>query len=260
MTTNMPSELYRNMYHLEKNIYCNHEMVICRLYKLVIIFLRSQSTLEFYLLKRTRESNISNSILTLMNMENPEPILQKLIGSKLPEPLSCRVDENEIKLIPQALGCYDILFTFETKQSLLSKNVFESKPCIVYLNDFINNQTFDFFQILVSSKSPNKFACDNLFRQYMNISVVIPRRYMILLSLNSLHENARFLSENTSREISIFIVHKDMLCKPTFPTMNCIVIYLNNDRHLVEPLLPVLKTDKLYIHVKNMDTLQNFYK
>jgi hypothetical protein len=195
-----------------------------------------------------------------MNIENPEPILQKLIGDKLPDPLPCFVDKYEIKLIPQALGCYDILFTFETKQSLSAENVLESKPCILFLNDFINNKPLDFFQILVSSKSPNKFACDSLFCQYMNISAVIPRQYILLLSVKSLHKNAHFISEDISREMTIHIIHKNMSLNPIFPTMNCIVVYLNDDRHLAEPLLPVLSTERMYIHVKNIETLQNFCK
>ena len=109
-------------------------------------------------------------------MDNPEPMLQKLIGDKLPEPLSCSVAEYEIKLIPQALGCYDILVTYETKETLSTKNVLENKPCIVHLNDFITNKPLEFFQVLVSGKSSNKFACENLFRQYININSVIPRQ------------------------------------------------------------------------------------
>ena len=256
----MSSELYTDMFHLERNIYCNDEMVICRLFKLIIVFLRSQNAFVFYLLKRTKESNISNSILTLMTMDNPEPILQKLIGDKLPEPLSCSVEEYDVKLIPQALGCYDILITYETKQTLASKNVLENKPCIVYLNDFIDKKPLEFFQLLVSGKSSNKFACENLFRQYINIGAVMPRQYVLLLSLNSLRKNVHFLSENTVHNLTIHLIKSDKSFNPKIPSMNCILVYLNADSHLAEPLLPVISTDNSYIQVKKVETLQNMFK
>jgi hypothetical protein len=254
----MPSQLYTDVYHIESNIYCNDDLLICRCNKLIIIFFKSKNIFSFYLLKQSKESNVSNSIMALINADNPETILTKLIGDQPPNPLTCSVEDCEVKLIAQSLGNYDILITHETKLSLASKNMLQSKACILYLNDFIDVDPVQIFRVLTSTSSPNHFVKNDLVTAMKNVYDDIPKYYVLLLSQASLVKNLQYLPQN-EKDVTIHLVHDNCYFKPTFPGLNFTIVYVDADKHIVESLLPTEVSNRPFFHVKKLNTLKNFF-
>lgn len=254
----MQTQLFTDLYHLEDNVYCNDDLMICRLYKLVIVFFKSQNIFGFYLLKRSKQINVATAIMTLLYSDNPESILKKLIGEESPQPLPCKIDEYEIRLVPRGLGNYDILITFETQVSLTSMNALDQKACIVYLNDFFDINPVQLFRLLSSTSSPNEYARSDLVLKLKNLYENIPSQQILLMSHHTLCKNIKYIPHQR-QDITIHILHKDRYHKPEYPGINFTVIYTDEDKHLAEPLLPTSNTQKPLFIVKKLKTLEGFY-
>lgn len=253
----MLSQLYTDVYHLEENVYINDDLVICRFFKLVVVFHKTKNVFSYYLLKRSKESNISNVMNVVINTDNPEQKLLKLIGDNPPDPLSCSVDGYEVKLIPQSLGGYDVLITHETKQSLTDTNM-EMKTCIVYLNDFLSDNPVNLFRQMSSGSSPNRYASTNLVTVLKNVFDGIPSHFILLLSLKSLQKNISYIPER-EKDVVIYLLRNDSFFEPVYPGMNFTVIYLNEDKHLAEPLLPATNSKQPHFLVRRLNTLKGFF-
>ncbi len=237
----MQSHFFSDVYHLEDNVYCNDDVVICRFYKLVIVYFKTQNVFSFYLLKRSKESSVSTAMMALINAERPEQTLQMLIGTNPPDPLSCQVEEYEIKLIPQCLGNFDVSIGFETRQSA------ENTACIVSVNDFANADPVELFRILSSPASPNVYAKTDLVSRLKNVFEDMPSHTVILMSPKSLTKNiGHFPAE--AHDVTIHLVNRRSFVRPRYPGMNFTVIYVDDDRKIVEPLLPQTNSNSTALH------------
>lgn len=255
---NMQSQLFTDMYHLEDNVYCNDDLMICRLYKLVIVFFKSQNVFAFYLLKQSKEVNVASAMMTLLYSDDPEPILKKLIGVESPQSLPCKIEEYEIQLIPKGLGNYDILITYETQSSLASRNALEQRACIVYLNDFFDINPVKLFRLLSSSASPNVYAKTDLVLKLKNLYEDVPSQQILLMSHRSLYKNMKYLPHQ-KQDVTIHLLCKDRYYKPEYPGINFTVIYMDEDKHMAEPLLPTNNSLQPQFVVKKLSTLEGFY-
>jgi hypothetical protein len=243
---------------MEDNVYLNDDLVICRFHKLVVVFFKSQNIFTFYLLKRSKESNVSTSMMNLLNAENPAPILEKLVGTKSPDPLSCSVEGYEVKLIPQSFGNYDVLITFETQQSMITKNIDETISCIVHLSDFGDINPIQLFHVISSSNSPNTYAKKDLIIRYKDVYEDIPTHNILLMTMNTLLKNIKFIS-NRRHDITIHLVSKETYFRPSFPAINFTVLYLDEDRQLVEPLLPSINSHTPHFVVKKLQSFEGYF-
>ena len=252
----MHSQLYNRVYHLENNLYCNDDLLICRLFKLVIVFFKTRNVFTFYLLKMTKECNVSAAIMTLLNSDNPKLILTKLIGSDPPDHLACSVGEYEIQLIPQYSGNYDVLITYENRESLAVES--DNKTCIVCLNDYLDINPVQLFRLISSSHSPNTFATTDMVTSLQNAYEEIPSHQILLLSSKSLEKNVKHLARN-KQDMTIHVIRKDMFFKPVYPAMNFAVGYLEEDKHLAEPLLPTFHSCKPYFVINKLASLESYF-
>ena len=251
----MLSQLFTHMYHVDDNVYCNEDIILCRLYKLVIVFFKSQNKFGFYLLKRTRESNISNLMFTLLNAETSTQLLNNLIGTKPPDPISTVVEDYEIKLLPQCFGDYNIFISYETQQSLAQEN----KPCIVYLNDYVNINPVKLFRLVAANASPNAYAKNELVRRLKNVYKDIPTLNILLISMPLLTKNLRFIT-NMNQDLNVHILRENMHFTPSYPALNFAILYLNEDRHLAEPLLPQACSNVQHFVIKKLTTLEGYFQ
>ncbi len=250
----MQSHFFSDVYHLDDNVYCNDDVVICRFYKLVIVYFKTQNVFSFYLLKKSKGSNVSTTIMSLLNAENPEPTLRMLIGTGPPDPLSCQVEEYEIKLIPQCLGSFDIVISFETRQSLMTP-----RACIVFVNEYANADPVELFRLLSSPVSPNMYAKTDLVSRLKNVFENFPSQTILLLSPQSLTKNVGHI-HTEAHDLTIHVVHKRSFFKPLYPGMNFTVVYLDEDRGLVEPLLPQTNSIQPHFIVKKLNSLHGLFQ
>ena len=251
----MLSQLFTHMYHLEDNVYCNEDIILCRLYKLVIVFFKSQNKFAFYLLKRIRESNISNLMFSLLNAENSTQILNNLIGTNSPDHISTFVDDYEIKLLPQCFGDYNIFISYETQQSLGTQ---ENKPCIVYLNDYVNINPVKLFRLVAANASPNAYAKNELVRKLKNVYKDIPTLNILLISMPLLIRNLKFIT-NISQDMNVHLLRDHMHFTPNYPALNFAILYLHEDRYLAEPLLPQANSNLQHFVIKKLHTLEGYF-
>lgn len=254
----MPSKLYRNLFHIEDNVYMNDDLIICRFFKLVWVFFKTQNVFAFYLLKKSKECNVSAAVMALINSDNPAPILEKLIGTSSPDPLACSVEGYEVKLIPQCLGNYDILISFETQQSFATRSKEETAPCIVYLNDYVDINPVKLFHVLSSSSSPNDYVKNNLITKYKDVFEDVPSHHILMLTQRSLLKNVNFIS-NGGHDITIHLIHEKTYFTPAFPAINFTILYLEEDKHLIEPLLPQVKSHTPHFSVKKLKSFEGYF-
>jgi hypothetical protein len=248
----MQSHFFSNVYHLEDNVYCNDDVVVCRFFKLVIVYYKTQNVFSFYLLKRSKESSVSTAIMSLLNAENPESTLRMLIGTDPPSPLSCQVEECEIKLIPQCLGNFDVLVSFETQQSLMAT---ENKACIVHVND---DQVVELFRLLTSPASPNPYAKTELVTRLKNVYEDLPSQTILLASPKSLSKSMCHIPDD-KHDVTIHLVHEDRYFRPQYPGMNFTVVYLDEDRKVAEALLPEVNSIPPHYNVKKLASLRDYF-
>lgn len=243
---------------MEDNVYMNDDLVICRCFKLIIVYFKTQNIFTFYLLKKSKESNVSAAMISLLNAENPSPMLEKLIESKAPDQLSCSIEGYEVKLVPQSFGNYDILITYETQRSMITKNIDESIPCIVWLNDFGDINPLQLFRLISSPSSPNMYVKKNLIVKYKDVSEDVPTHHILLMTKNTLMKNIKFISY-AGQDITIHIVSKFTYFKPIFPAINFIVLYLDEDKCFAEPLLPSINSHTPHFVVKKLQSFEGYF-
>lgn len=251
----MKSQTFGNLYHVGNNVYCNDSIVICRLHKLILVYYKSQNRFSFFLLKRLKESKLYLPLVTLMNAEDPRQQLKVLIGEDSPDPLSCKVEEYEVKLVPQYLGNFELVITYETFDSILLS---ENKACIVLLDSLSVIDPVDLFRLICSTNSPNLFAKTELVSKLKYAFQVIPTQTVVLMSLKSLKENLKFFPNDISH-ITIHILHKKQRIKPNYPGINFTVVYLDEDKKLAELNLPTIDSNQPLYAVKKVITLDGFF-
>lgn len=250
----MLSQTFTDLFHLENNVYCNDNAVMCRLHKLIIIYFKSRNIFNFFLLKKLKESQVYFALMSLLNSENPEQKLRVILGEDPPSPLPCQVEEYEAKLVPQCLGNFELSITYETLDTL---SLSENKACIVFLDGMSNVNLVELFRLFCSNKSPNMFAKTELVSKLKHASEMMPAQFVLLLSLNSLKSNLTYLPTN-SQHITIHILYQERF-KPNYPGLNFTIIYLDEDKHLAEPLLPVVDSNQPHYAVKKLFTFEGFF-
>lgn len=251
----MYSQLYNKLYHLENNVYCNDDLLICRLFKLVIVFFKTRNIFAFYLLKKSKECNVSQAIMSLLNTDNPKPILTKLIGTDPPDYLACSVGEYGIQLFPQCLGSYNVQITYEDQESLAVES--DNKTCIVYLNGYIDINPVQLFRLISSCHSPNTYATTDMVISLQNAYEEIPSQHILLVSPKTLEKNVKHLTKH-KQDMTIHVLHKDMFFKPVYPNMNFIIAYLEADKHLAEPLLPSFNSRNPHFVINKLASLESY--
>lgn len=254
----MLTNIIHDLYHLENNVFCNDDVIVCRFHKLIIVYLKTQNIFSYYVLKRTKHCNVSSVMMSLLIAEEPGPLLKKLVDDGPPDPLCCTVEEYEVQLVPQSIGNFTLIITHETQQSLAVEKALDSKACIVYLNDFANINPVELFRQISSNDSPNEFIKTNLRSILVFFKNAISSRTYLLISKSSLCKNLRFIPDDGD-EIVIYILHPKIQEKPIYPALNFTVVYLDDDRHLAEKVLPTDKTQQSHCIVKKLNSLEHYF-
>ena len=251
----MKSQTFTDLYHFENNVYCNDDTLICRLHILIIVYFKCQNIFSFFILKKLKDSNVTYSLMALINSENPEQSLKTLIGENPPDPLSCSVDEYEVTLTPNCLGNFEMVISYEPLDSLMASG---NKACIVFLDTCANINPVDIFRLICSEVSPNSFSKSSLVPVLGNAFDLLPSQTIILMSLEMLSENIDFFPDGKAN-ITIHLLHRDFNFKPIYPAMNFTVLYLEKDKQLAEKVLPTIDSNQPHYVVKKLDTLAGFF-
>ena len=250
----MKSQTFSDLYHIEDNIYCNDDIVISRFHKLIVVYYKIQNVFSYFLLKRSRECNATNALMSLVNSENPEQPLRSLIGDNPPDNLLCNVEEYEVILTPRSLGNFDLVITYEPLDYLASV---KNKACIVYLNETFHN-VVEIFPLITSMSSPNEYVRTEFVSILKSTFEQLPTHTILLMGMQSLNKNLKFIP-NDKHDLTIHLLHADSFFKPLYPGLNFVVIYLDEDKHLAEPILPYDNTSQPRFLVKKLQSLESFF-
>ena len=251
----MKSLIISDLFHIENNVYCNSDTIVCRLHKLIMVYYKNQNVFTFFVLKKIKESNIISVLLSLVNSDSPVQHLKRLIGENIPDPLTCQVDEYECRLVPQCLGNFNLVITFE---SLEDMSVSQNRSCIVFINGSFVIDPIKIFRLICSVHSPNTYARTMLIPQLNSACKMLPNQTILLLTLRSLKDNINFLT-HLKTPTTIHIIQEEDPSKPVYPGINYIVVYLVDDKHLAEPLLPDIDSDQPRFTVKRLSTLKELF-
>ena len=115
----MKTRFFVDLYHLEDNIYCNNNVVICRFRKLIIVYYKLKNIFNYFLLKEHKGSNIQNALTTLIQSETPKHGLQQIIGKSRPDCLQCSIESYETTLTPRFFGNFDFMVQYENLTDLM---------------------------------------------------------------------------------------------------------------------------------------------